>query len=513
MFNIQDELLKLPDKSGVYIMKDKNGSIIYVGKAVTLKNRVKQYFHSPSGQTDKVRTMVPLIREFEYIVTDSEIEALILECNLIKKHKPVFNVRLKDDKNYPYIKVTMNEDYPRILMTRRLERDGGKYFGPYTNVGAVKNTIKLVKAMYPVKSCSRKVTRDTRKSRPCLNYHIGQCPGPCAGNIGVEQYRQIMKDICTFLGGCQDDLIRRLENDMKEASLKMNYEKAAKLRDTITGLRQVAERQKVLSTTFEDQDVIAFARERTESCAQVFFIRRGKLTGMESRMLDVTDDMKDGEIMTSFVKQFYSSAAFVPSNIILQVELDEYELITRWLEGKKEAKVYIKVPKRGEKLGLVNMARENASIALNRFREKIRRERDFADEGLKGIVNMLRLEKNPVRIEAYDISNSGTLEKTGSMVVFKDGIPCNREYKRFKIKHVEGQDDYASMQEMIYRRFRHAGKGNNDGDSGFSVLPELILVDGGKGHVSSVKSVLGELDLNISVYGMVKDDRHRRRRA
>jgi len=510
LFNINDELRKLPDKSGVYIMKDKNNNIIYIGKAVSLKNRLRQYFQSPQGQTVKTRAMVPLINEFEFIVTDSEIEALILECNLIKKHKPKFNVRLKDDKNYPYIKVTMNENYPRILMTRRLKNDGGKYFGPYTNVTVVKSMINFIRKMYPFKTCSKKLSPDLPKGRPCLNYYLHRCLGPCMGNVSVDEYRQVMTDICGFLAGRHEAVIKRLENDMKEAAAKTNYEKAAKLRDIIKGLRQIEEKQKVLSTSNEDQDVAALARSGTEACVEMFFIRQGKLTGTECFMLNITEGMEDREIITSFIKQFYSKAAFIPSQILLQQDLDEKTLIKNWLEDKKGGKVYLNIPKKGKKLKLVEMVMENAIIGLKRFKEKVKKEQDFAKEGLSGIMNILKLGRIPERIEAFDISNSGVNEKTGSMVVFLNGLPCYNEYRKFKIKRVKGQDDYASMKEIIYRRFKHMDRCDNEKRGNeFKIIPDLILIDGGKGHVSSVKNVFREININLPVYGMVKDKKHR----
>ncbi len=513
LFDINDELRKLPDKPGVYIMKEKNDDIIYIGKAVSLKNRLKQYFQSPQALTARIRAMVPLIQRFEYIVTDSEIEALILECNLIKKHKPKFNVRLKDDKNYPYIKVTMNENYPRVIMTRRIENDGGKYFGPYTNVSSVRSMISFIRKIYPFKTCNKKLSPNSPKGRPCLNYYLNQCLGPCMGNVSVDEYRKVMEDICGFLAGRHEAMIKRLEDDMKESAAKMNYEKAAKLRDIIKGLKQNEEKQKVLLTSLEDQDVAGLARSGTDACIEVFFIRQGKLTGTECYMLNITEDMENGEIMTSFVKQFYSKAAFIPSRILLQHDLDDNILIKRWLKTKKRGKINLYVPKKGDKLELVKMVMENAVFGLNRYKEKAKKEQESAKEGLSGIMKMLKLDVIPERIEAFDISNSGTRGKSGSMVVFLNGMPCTNEYRKFKIKGVEGQDDYASMKEIIYRRFKHVddSDGNKEQSNEFGTIPGLILVDGGKGHVSSVKNVLREINISLPVYGMVKDERHRTR--
>jgi len=513
MFNIQEELKKLPEKPGVYIMKDVNGEIIYVGKAVVLKNRVRQYFQSLSNQTPKVQAMVRRIKEFEYIVTDTELEALILECNLIKKYRPKFNIMLKDDKNYPYIKVTMNEEYPRILMTRKVEKDGAKYFGPYTSAFAVKNTIDLIKKLFPIKSCNKVFTKDGKKQRPCLNYHIYQCLGPCQGDVNKQEYRALMDDICSFLGGKQDEIIKRLEDEMLKASENMEFEKAASLRDKISSLRHIAQKQKVVSNVMSDQDVIAFSKDPTDYCVQVFFIRGGKLIGREHFIFEGVGDVSDSELMTSFIKQFYTSAAYVPSEIVLQEDIDEADIIERWLSSKREAKVHIKVPRKGEKLKLVEMVSQNALIALNQFKENIKNQDKLAREGMERLKEVLELEELPNRIEAYDISNTGSTEMVASMVVFENGHPDKKEYRRFKIKSLESQNDYASMQEVIFRRFNRARKEKeeNTTDVKFSRLPNLILVDGGLGHVNSVVNVLEEMNISIPVAGMVKDDRHRTR--
>lgn len=522
MFDIQEELKKLPDKPGVYIMKDINGEIIYIGKAVVLKNRVRQYFQSLSNQAPKVRAMVSNIREFEYIVTDTELEALILECNLIKRHRPKFNILLKDDKSYPYIKVTMNEDFPRILMTRRVEKDGAKYFGPYTSVFAVRETIDLVKKLFPIKTCNKVLPRDAGKSRPCLNYYIYQCLGPCQGNVKRDEYRAFMQDICNFLGGRQENIIKRLEKDMKEASDNLDFEKAARIRDKINSLKHITEKQKIISTAMEDQDVIAFAKGETDSCIQVFFIRGGKLIGREHFILEGTADVSDGELMTAFVKQFYSSAAYVPNQVILQEDIDEISIIERWLSSKRTSKTHIKVPRKGEKLRLVEMVSKNALIELTQFKERIKKETVLAKEGIEKLKELLNLERLPERIEAYDISNTGSTEIVASMVVFVKGSPEKSDYRRFKIKSTDMQNDYQSMQEVIYRRFKRAQKeilqrdsgdkkGIGEKDSGFGRLPDILLVDGGLGHVNAVRRTLEEFEFNIPVYGMVKDDKHRTR--
>jgi excinuclease ABC subunit C len=513
MFDIQEELKKLPDKPGVYIMKDINREIIYIGKAVVLKNRVRQYFQSLSNQTPKVQAMVPKIKEFEYIVTDSELEALILECNLIKKYRPKFNIMLKDDKTYPYIKVTMNEEFPRILMTRKVEKDGAKYFGPYTSGFAVKNTIDLIKKLFPIKSCNKEFSNTTKKQRPCLNYHIYQCLGPCQGDVNKQEYRALMEDICSFLGGKQEEIIKRLESEMAKASENMEFERAAALRDKITSLRHIAQKQKVVSTAMEDQDVIAFSKNPTDSCVQVFFIRGGKLIGREHFIFEGAGDVSDSELMTSFIKQFYSSASYVPGEIVLQEDIDEIDIIERWLSSKREAKVHIKVPRKGEKLKLIEMVSQNALIALNQFKDNIRYQDTLAKEGITKLKELLELEDVPHRIEAYDISNTGSTEIVASMVVFEGGHPAKKEYRRFKVKSIDTQNDYGSMQEVIYRRFNRALKEKADDSSQakFSRLPDLILADGGLGHVNAVLSVLREMNLSIPVAGMVKDQNHRTR--
>lgn len=514
MFDIQEELKKLPDRPGVYIMKDEDGNIIYIGKAVVLKNRVRQYFQHSANHTPKVQAMVARIKEFEYIVTDSELEALILECNLIKKHKPKFNILLKDDKHYPYIKVTMNEEYPRVFMTRRLEKDGAKYFGPYSNAFAVKETVDLIKKLFPIKTCNKVFPRDIGKERPCLNYHIYQCLGPCRGDVNKEEYRALMKDVCNFLAGKQEEVLKRLEEQMKTAAENMEFEKAAKMRDKIKSISHIGERQKVLSTAMEDQDIVALAKGVTDSCIQVFFVRGGKLIGREHFIFEGVGDAENKELMTSFVKQFYSSVAYIPGEILLQEEIDEAGIIESWLSSKKASKVHIKVPKRGEKVQLVEMVSQNAQIALERFKERMEKEELVSNEGLRGMAKYLGLEEAPSRIEAYDISNTGSSEMVASMVVFENGKPSNSEYRRFKIKSLDTQNDYGSMQEVIFRRFKHAEKEMNDDtvqEGKFTKLPDIILVDGGLGHVNAVKEVMESIHVRIPVFGMVKDDRHRTR--
>jgi len=520
VFNIQEELKKLPEKPGVYIMKDRKGNVIYVGKAVVLKNRVRQYFQSSVNQSPKTQVLVSNIAEFEYIVTDNELEALILECNLIKKYRPRYNILLKDDKTYPYIKVTMNEEYPRILITRRLEKDGARYFGPYTNVKAVRETISLLKKLFPIKTCTKVLPRDIGKSRPCLNYYIHQCLGPCQGNVDKDEYRKLMKDICSFLNGKHEDVVKRLEQQMIEAAENMEFEKAASLRDKINSLRHISEEQKVVSTTAEDQDVIGFAKDSTDACVQVFFVRGGKLIGREHFIFQGAGDDDAKDLLSSFVKQFYSSASYIPGEILLQEEIDENEVIESWLSGKREGRVHIRVPKRGEKHHLIEMVAENAEIALKQFKEKVRNQESYIEEAMEGLTECLGLDKPPRRIEAYDISNTGTSEVVASMVVFEEGLPNKSEYRKFRIKTVGVQNDYAAMQEVLYRRFRSSDgtdggedqkKGKRKARKKYSSSPDLILVDGGLGHVNASKEVLDALNIGIPVAGMVKDENHKTR--
>lgn len=545
MFDIQEELKKLPDKPGVYIMKDENGTIIYVGKAMVLKNRVRQYFQSSAAHTPKVAAMVARISDFEFIVTDTELEALILECNLIKKAKPKFNILLKDDKNYPYIKITLNEDYPRMLMTRRIDKDGARYFGPYSNVFSVRETMSLIKKIFPIKSCKRELPRDIGKGRPCLNYHIKQCLGPCLGNVDREEYRAVMRDICSFLDGRQDVIVSKLEKNMQEAAEQLDFEKAASLRDKLSSLRHITEEQKVLTVAGTDQDIVGFASSKTDTCIQVFFIRGGKLLGREFFIIEGTGDGEIKELASSFLKQFYSTAALVPPVIVMETDFDDRDVVEDWLSSKRGGRVHVKVPKRGEKLHMVEMVSQNAWIELSRFNEKMAGGGPV-QEGLRGMAEILGLWQVPKRLEAYDISNTGASEIVASMVVFEQGIPAKKEYRRFRIRSTDIQNDYASMQETLYRRFRHAeqeleqqvqetdkknaGKQSGQGNgtlvsvesgkeqdkstvplSRFSKLPDLIMLDGGLGHVNAVSQVLIELGVTIPVCGMVKDDRHRTR--
>lgn len=519
LIDLEEQLKNLPEKPGVYIMKNNQEEIIYIGKAISLKNRVRQYFQSSRNQSIKVRSMVQQIADFEYIVTDSELEALILECNLIKKNRPKYNVLLKDDKTYPYIKVTVQETFPRVLITRRIEKDGAKYFGPYTSSYAVKQTIEAIKRVYPIRVCNRKIGPEGIIERPCLNYHIRQCIGPCRGNVYKEEYNQMIEEIIEVLNGKQDKLIKKIEEQMQLAAKNMEFEKASQFRDQLLSLQQIAEKQKIISTTLSDQDAIAFAKSHDEACVQVFFIRGGKLIGREHFMLDGIGDMDRGEIMTQFVKQFYGGTPFIPKEILLQEEIDEAQIIHRWLSDRKGSKVTIKTPNKGDKKKLVDMVGKNALITLDQFSEKLKRENLKGQESLEELKELLHLEKAPYRIEGFDISNIQGTDSVGSMVVLEGGKPKKSDYRRFKIKWVNGPNDYASMEEIIQRRFKRGleeikglKEQNISLEKGkFSKLPDLLMIDGGMGHVGTIKKILEEMQVRIPVCGMVKDDKHRTR--
>lgn len=513
---IEEKLKLLPEKPGVYIMKDKSGKIIYVGKAVVLKNRVRQYFQNKEKQLPKVKVMLSHVEDFEYIVTDTELEALMLECNLIKKYKPKYNVLLKDDKNYPYIKVTVNEEYPRIMFTRRIEPDGAKYFGPYSSAFAVRETIKLVRKMFPIRTCNKNIEKDMGKVRECLYYHIGLCSAPCTNKINKEDYIKLVDQAVLFLDGKRDWLIQKLKEDMKKAAEELRFEEAARIRDQIFAIERTSEKQKVVSVGEDEQDIISMARSADISCIQVFFVRDGKLSGREHYYMKNTEGMERGEIISSFIKQFYEGAPYIPKEIITDVELDESELLSEWLSQKRGNKVFITIPMRGKKKELVDMVYQNALEALKND-ISIREEISKAQVVLE-LSNLVGLDYAK-RIEAYDISNTRGQDNVGSMVVFVDGKPKKSQYRKFNIKYVEGQDDYESMREVIERRFLHAieekeliEKGELEEDKAkFAEMPDLIFVDGGIGHVNAVLQVLSGLGISIPVYGMVKDSKHRTR--
>ncbi|NLK21277.1 MAG: excinuclease ABC subunit UvrC [Epulopiscium sp.] len=519
MFDIHEELKKLPQKPGVYLMKDQYDNIIYVGKAVNLKNRVRQYFQNSRNHSPKVQRMVFHIKEFEYIVTDSEVEALILECNLIKKHRPKYNIRLKDDKHYPYIKITLDEAYPKVFMTRKLLKDKAKYFGPYTDSTALRETLDIIKKLWPIRTCNRVLPRDIGKERPCLQYHIGQCMAPCAGLISEKDYKKMITEIISFLDGKYEEVIKDLGKEMLNASKELNFEKAAHIRDQINSIKRIAQKQKMINSAMEDQDIIAFAKKEDEALVQVYFVRGGKVIGREHFLVDGVDERNQNEIMTSFVKQFYAGTNFIPKEVILQEEIDELNIIQSWLTNRKGQKVYIKVPQKGDKSKLVEMAAKNAFLTLNQFGEEIKRKEQRTKGAVEEIQNTIGLQNIIDRIEAYDISNTQGIESVGSMVVFEGGRPKRSEYRKFKIKTVIGPDDYASMEEVIRRRFSHAIKELKDlkargltvEEGKFTKLPQLILIDGGKGQVNAAKKALNELNIDIPICGMVKDDKHRTR--
>lgn len=514
MFDIQEELKKLPQKPGVYLMKDENGHIIYVGKAVNLKNRVRQYFQSSRNQTAKTRSMVPNIREFEYIVTDSEMEALLLECNLIKKHHPYYNILLKDDKSYPYIKVTVQEMFPRIFITRRMEKDKAKYYGPFTDVLAAKETVETLHKLFPIRKCKKVFPRDIGKERPCLNHHIGQCIAPCSGRVPPEEYQVYIKDAMDFLEGKHHTIMKKMEQEMLMASENMEFERAAALRDKIAAIKSVAEKQKISNTGLGDADVIGFVRAYEECLVQVFFIRGGKMTGRENFTLTAFAEQSRAEILTAFVKQFYSGTAYIPKEIILQEELvaEESDLIAEYLSEKRGSRVTLTVPIKGEKHKLTELAHKNAMLIFEQFGEKLKREEQRTKGAMEELRQALSLPDELKRVEAYDISNTQGFESVGSMVVFEDGRAKNSDYRKFKIKTVVGANDYASMKEVITRRLSHAIKENTEGKtSSFTRLPDLILMDGGKTQVHAAEEVLLAFGMDIPVCGMVKDDRHRTR--
>ena len=513
MFLIEEELKKLPGKPGVYIMHGEKDEIIYVGKAVSLKNRVRQYFQSSRNKGAKIEQMVTHITRFEYIVTDSELEALVLECNLIKEHRPKYNTMLKDDKTYPFIKVTVNEPYPRVLFSRTMKKDKAKYFGPYTSSTAVKDVIELVRKIYMVRSCNRNLPRDCGKDRPCLYYHMKQCTAPCQGNVSEEAYKQNIGQVLHFLNGNFQETIDQLTEKMMAASEDMRFEDAAGYRDLINSIRRIVERQKITTYGEEDRDIIAVAMDESEdlreqdAVVQVFFMRGGRLIGRDHFFLRVARGDTKAQVLSSFLKQFYAGTPFIPAEIMMQTEIEDGEIIEDWLTARRKQRVHIRVPKKGTKEKLVELAKENAWMVLSKDRERIKREEGRTIGAVKEIEDWLGL-KDIVRMEAYDISNISGFESVGSMVVYEKGKPKRSDYRKFKIKWVQGPNDYASMEEVLTRRFTHESKGEYDS---FSILPDLILMDGGRGQVNIARKVLGELGIDIPVCGMVKDDNHRTR--
>lgn len=512
MFDIQEELKKLPGKPGVYLMHDEKDEIIYVGKAISLKNRVRQYFQTSRSKGVKIDQMVTHITRFEYIVTDSELEALVLECNLIKEYRPKYNTMLMDDKTYPFIKVTVDEPFPRIMMARRMAKDKAKYFGPYTSAGAVKDTIELIRKIYKVRSCNRRLPRDTGKERPCLNYHIHQCDAPCQGYVSQEDYRRSIDEVLRFLNGNFDSILKELEQKMMRASENMEFEKAIEYRELLGSVKKISQKQKITDTAGNDRDIMAMAAEQSDAVVQVFFIRGGRLIGRDHFYLKIMEGELPGEILSSFIKQFYAGTPYIPSELMLPQEIEDTEVLEEWLSQKRGHKVQIKVPKKGTKEKLVELAARNAQLVLQTDRERLKREEGRTIGAVKEIAKLLGLE-NIVRMEAYDISNISGFASVGSMVVYEKGRPKKNDYRKFKIKSVQGPDDYASMEEVLTRRFRHGLEEKKEGGEGgsFTAFPDLILMDGGKGQVNIALQVLDNLHLTIPVCGMVKDDNHRTR--
>ena len=518
MFYIGEELKKVPDLPGFYIMHDKSDTIIYIGKAVSLRKRVHQYFQPSHNEGIKKAQMVKQIERFEYIITDSELEALVLECNLIKEHHPKYNTMLRDDKTYPYIRVTLGEDFPRVLFSRQQKKDRSRYFGPYTSGGAVRDTIELVNKIYRLRTCSRNLPKDIGKERPCLNYHIHQCSAPCQGYVTKEDYRRQVAEVTEFLNGNYARVLKMLEQKMLKASEEMEFEKAIGYRELIGSVKQIAQKQKMTNTDGEDKDIIAAAYDDQDAVVQVFFIRGGKLIGRDHFYIRIGAEDTKSQILTTFIKQFYAGTPFIPREIMLQGEIEEQDILTDWLSKKRGGKVYIRVPQKGMKEKLVELAEKNALLVLSQDKEKIKREEGRTIGALKEIGKLLDLEQL-VRVEAYDISNINGFETVASMVVFEKGKPKRSDYRKFKLKTVLGPDDYASMHEVLMRRFMHgmkeqkelADKEISEEYGSFTRFPDLIMMDGGKGQVNVALSVLDELRLNIPVCGMVKDDNHRTR--
>ena len=511
-FDIQEELKKLPGKPGVYIMHDEKDAIIYVGKAISLKNRVRQYFQTSRNKGAKIEQMVTHITRFEYIVTDSELEALVLECNLIKEHRPKYNTMLMDDKTYPFIKVTVNEPFPRVMMARRMVKDKAKYFGPYTSAGAVKDTIELIRKLYHVRSCNRNLPKDIRKERPCLNYHIHQCEAPCQGYVSQEEYRKSIQKVLHFLNGNYDFILKELEEKMQAAADSLEFEKAIEYRELLSSVQKIAQKQKITDTAGDDRDILALAAEEEDAVVQVFFIRGGRLIGRDHFYLKIAKDESQSEILSSFVKQFYAGTPYIPAELMLPEEIEDHEVVEEWLTKRRGHRVHVKVPKKVTKEKLVELAQKNAQMVLNNDKERLKREEGRTIGAVKELEKMLGLQ-GVVRMEAFDISNTNGFDSVGSMVVYEKGKPKRNDYRKFKIKSVQGPDDYASMEEVLTRRFEH-GLREKDGEKesgGFTAFPDLILMDGGKGQVNIAVQVLEKMHLNIPVCGMVKDDCHRTR--
>lgn len=517
-FDFEEELKKLPDRPGVYIMRDQRDAILYVGKAVNLHNRVRSYFRPNIGRGPAIDRMVTLIARFEYIVTDSELEALVLENNLIKEHAPKYNTLLKDDKTYPYIKVTVAEEYPRILFAREMKKDRAKYFGPYTSAGAVKDTIELLNKLYRLRTCNRSLPRDIGQERPCLNFHIKQCMAPCQGGIAKEEYRRQVDGALAFLNGDYSGILGELEGKMRQAAENLEFEEAARYRDLHGSVKAVAQKQKINEAVGEDKDIIALAQDDGDAVVQVFFVRDGKLIGREHFYMTRVSGVPRQEILGEFVKQFYAGTPFIPRELMLQYEIEDMQLLEKWLGSRRGGRVYLRVPKKGSKEKLLELAYRNASLVLSKDREKLKREEGRTIGAVKEIAALLGLEQIG-RMEAFDISNISGFENVGSMVVYEKGKPKRSDYRKFKIRSVSGPDDYACMKEVLTRRFLHGMEETRaleereiDREFGsFTRFPDLLLMDGGKGQVNIALEVMRELDIHIPVCGMVKDDAHRTR--
>ena len=519
MFDFQHQLKILPDKPGVYIMKNSLGEVIYVGKAKVLKNRVRQYFQNSKNHSEKVRAMVKNIAEFEYIVTDSEMEALILECNLIKKYSPRYNIALKDDKFYPFIKITTNEDFPRVYVTRNFAKDGNRYFGPYTNGTAVYEVMGLIKKLFPLRTCKKAIVEGGEPTRACLNYHINLCKAPCAGYISKDEYWEMIDEIINILNGTDTSIIKNLKLEMEKAAEELEFEKAAKIRDRILAIELISEKQKMFTVKEGDEDFIDLYTDEKDGCAQVFFVREGKVTGREHFMIENIGDDPVEEVISSFIASFYGGTAQIPKIIYVPEEIEDQELIEKFLTEKRGSKVWIKVPKKGDKKNLLDMVRNNAKIMLDQFKEKMVEEKELNKSALTELADVLGLDSLPARIEAYDISNIQGVDSVGTMVVFENGKAKNSDYRRFKIKSVKGPNDYESMREILSRRFSHGleevnkiKERNLEYSKGkFCIFPDLIMMDGGKGQVNIALEVLKDFGIEIPVCGLVKDDKHRTR--
>ena len=519
MFDFQHQLKILPDKPGVYIMKNSLGEVIYVGKAKVLKNRVRQYFQNSKNHSEKVRAMVKNIAEFEYIVTDSEMEALILECNLIKKYSPRYNIALKDDKFYPFIKITTNEDFPRVYVTRNFAKDGNRYFGPYTNGTAVYEVMGLIKKLFPLRTCKKAIVEGGEPTRACLNYHINLCKAPCAGYISKAEYWKMIDEIINILNGTDTSIIKKLKLEMEKAAEELEFEKAAKIRDRILAIELISEKQKMFTVKEGDEDFIDLYTDEKDGCAQVFFVREGKVTGREHFMIENISDDPVKEVISSFIASFYGGTAQIPKTIYVPEEIEDQELIEKFLTEKRGSKVWIKVPKKGDKKNLLDMVRNNAKIMLDQFKEKMVEEKELNKSALTELADVLGLDSLPARIEAYDISNIQGVDSVGTMVVFENGKAKNSDYRRFKIKSVKGPNDYESMREILSRRFSHGleevnkiKERNLEYSKGkFCIFPDLIMMDGGKGQVNIALEVLKDFGIEIPVCGLVKDDKHRTR--